>query len=76
MSEDTTTIERALAQEMIERALADPRQQFGSFFLSRLLGFQVSFEGERCIVEFEATRILFNPQGTLHGGILATAMDV
>ena len=61
---------------MVERALADPRQQFGSFFLSRLLGFQVRFEGERCIVEFEATRALFNPQGTLHGGILATAMDI
>ncbi len=76
MTDDTATSERALAQEMIERALVDPRQQFGSFFLSRLLGFTVSFEGERCIVEFEATRLLFNPQGTLHGGILATAMDV
>jgi uncharacterized protein (TIGR00369 family) len=73
---DSTVAERALAQEMIERALVDSRQQFGSFFLSRLLGFAVSFEGERCIVEFEATRLLFNPQGTLHGGILATAMDV
>jgi uncharacterized protein (TIGR00369 family) len=76
VTEDTATVERALAEEMIERALADPRQQFGSFFLSRLLGFTVSFEGERCIVEFEVTRLLFNPQGTLHGGILATAMDV
>ena len=76
MTEDSAAAERVLAQQMIERALADPRQQFGSFFLSRLLGFTVSFEGERCIVEFEATRLLFNPQGTLHGGILATAMDV
>jgi uncharacterized protein (TIGR00369 family) len=76
VTDDTATSERTLAQEMIERALADPRQQFGSFFLSRLLGFMVSFEGERCIVEFEATRLFFNPQGTLHGGILATAMDV
>jgi uncharacterized protein (TIGR00369 family) len=73
---DATTVDRASAQAMIERALAESRQEFGSFFLSRLLGFNVSFEDERCIVEFEATRALFNPQGTLHGGILATAMDV
>jgi uncharacterized protein (TIGR00369 family) len=73
---ETTTVDRAMAQAMIERALAEPRQEFGSFFLSRLLGFEVSFEDERCIVAFEATRALFNPQGTLHGGILATAMDV
>ena len=73
---ETTAVDRAMAQAMIERALAEPRQEFGSFFLSRLLGFNVSFEEERCIVEFEATRALFNPQGTLHGGILATAMDV
>jgi hypothetical protein len=66
----------ALGKDMLARATADPRQEFGSFFLSRLLGFIVSYEGERCIVSFEAIPTLFNPQGTLHGGILATAMDV
>jgi len=66
----------ALGNDMLARATADPRQEFGSFFLSRLLGFAVSYEGERCIVGFEAIPTLFNPQGTLHGGILATAMDV
>jgi hypothetical protein len=73
---ETATVDRATAQAMIERALGESRQEFGSFFLSRLLGFEVSFKDKRCIVEFEATRALFNPQGTLHGGILATAMDV
>jgi uncharacterized protein (TIGR00369 family) len=73
---EPTGVDRASAQAMIERALADPRQQFGSFFLSRLLGFRVSYEGARCIVVFDATPTLFNPQGTLHGGILTTAMDV
>ncbi len=76
MTADPTFVDRAQVEAMLERALADPRQQFGSFFLSRLLGFQVSFEDDRCIVAFEATPALFNPQGTLHGGILATAMDV
>jgi uncharacterized protein (TIGR00369 family) len=61
---------------MLERALSEDRQAFGSFFLSRLLGFQVTYEGETCIVAFEAIEPMFNPQGTLHGGILATAMDI
>ena len=59
---------------MLERALSEDRQTFGSFFLSRLLGFQVTYEGAKCIVAFEAIEPMFNPQGTLHGGILATAM--
>jgi uncharacterized protein (TIGR00369 family) len=64
------------AQAMLDRALADSRQEFGSFFLSRLLGFSVSYEGEMCVVAFEAVAPLFNPQGSLHGGVLATAMDI
>jgi uncharacterized protein (TIGR00369 family) len=61
---------------MIDRALSDPRQEFGSFFLSRLLGFRVAYEEECCIVEFEAAKPLFNPQGSLHGGVLASALDI
>lgn len=76
MNEESSLIDVASARALLDRALADPRQEFGSFFLSRLLGFSVEYEGERCIVEFEAVRPLFNPQGSLHGGILATAMDI
>src|ERR1700728_246049 len=47
---ETPTVDRAAAQAMIERALAESRQEFGSFFLSRLLVFHVSFEDERCIL--------------------------
>lgn len=61
---------------MLARATGGSGQAFGSFFLSRLLGFEVGHEGERCIVRFEAVPPLFNPQGTLHGGILATALDI
>jgi uncharacterized protein (TIGR00369 family) len=66
----------ALLGGMLRRAVGDGRQEFGSFFLSRLLGFDVSYERERCIVTFEVVAPLLNPQGTLHGGILATALDV
>jgi acyl-CoA thioesterase len=76
VSGKTIGIDRSLAQALLDRALDDPRQEFGSFFLSRLLGFSVSYHQDRCIVEFDAVRPLFNPQGSLHGGVLATAMDI
>lgn len=61
---------------MLDRALGDGRQEFGSFFLSRLLGFSVAYGPETCTVSFEAVPTLFNPQGSLHGGVLATAIDI
>lgn len=76
----TSTIEDneplILLCRMLQRAVGNGRQEFGSFFLSRLLGFGVSYEGEQCVVAFDAVAPLLNPQGTLHGGILATALDV
>ena len=65
-----------LGETMLARACADERQQFGSFFLLRLLGMSVDCGEASCTVRFEAAPPLFNPQGTLHGGVLATAMDV
>jgi uncharacterized protein (TIGR00369 family) len=65
-----------LGKEMLTRALSDDSQRFGSFFLSRLLGFTIEYGEESCRVSFEAVPTLFNPQGTLHGGVLATAMDI
>jgi uncharacterized protein (TIGR00369 family) len=67
---------KELARLMGERAVGDGQQVFGSFFLSRLLGFEVSYTEETCIVAFDVMPGLFNPQGSLHGGILATAMDI
>ncbi len=74
-SPDAHPMEQA-ARAMLERALADSRQEFGNFFLLRLLGFEVSHGEDRCTVSFAATPPLFNPQGSLHGGVLATAMDI
>ncbi len=66
----------ALGRAMLERALGDDRQEFGSFFLLRLLGLQVEYGEETCTVSFDAIPPLFNPQGSLHGGVVATAMDI
>jgi len=61
---------------MLARATGDLREEFGSFFLSRLLGLEITFGERTCTVRFSVVPALFNPQGTLHGGILATALDI
>ena len=62
--------------EMLSNAESSSDQKFGSSYLSRLLGFKISYKDNLCIVNFEALPTMFNPQGSLHGGIIATAMDI
>ena len=57
-------------------AESSDKQEFGSFYLSRYLGFEISYKKDICIVKFIVKPPMYNPQGTLHGGIIATAMDV
>jgi uncharacterized protein (TIGR00369 family) len=64
------------ARVMIERAMGDGRHEFGSFFLSRFFGMDVTYDVDTCTVSFTVMREMFNPQGSLHGGVLATALDI
>ena len=61
-----------------QEAAATDVQEFGNFFLSRFLGLDVSYDdAERtCSVHLPYARHLCNPQGAMHGGIMATAMDI
>jgi uncharacterized protein (TIGR00369 family) len=47
-----------------------------SFFLVELLGLEIGYGDEVCITRFPVDDFLFNPQGSYHGGLLATVMDV
>jgi acyl-CoA thioesterase len=69
-------MDEGAARRAFENALATYRQDFGTFFLARLLGLELTFPGETCVVTFEPADFLFNPQGTLHGGVIATVMDI
>jgi len=68
----------------VETALGEAAPGFGTFFLSRLLATELSYlpEGatgeaiEACQVRFPVEPFLYNPQGTLHGGIIATVLDI
>jgi acyl-coenzyme A thioesterase 13 len=65
-----------LAKQMLARAMSEDRHEFGSFFLSRFFGMQAAYDQDGCTVAFEVNSLMHNPQGSLHGGVLATALDI
>ncbi len=69
-------MDESQARAAFEQALATQRPEFEQFFLARLLGLNFRYPGDTCVVDFEAQAFMFNPQGTLHGGLIATVMDI
>ena len=59
-----------------ERAMSSHQPAFEKFFLARFFDLQFSYRDGFCYVEFELQDFMFNPQGTLHGGVIATVMDI
>ncbi len=59
-------IDAGAARRAFESALDSHDQAFGTFFLARLLGFEITYEADACSVVFEVHDFMFNPQGTLH----------
>ncbi len=72
----TRQLDRATALAAFQRATAGQQEVFGDFFLARLLGLEITYPDGGCEVAFEVADFMYNPQGTLHGGILATALDI
>ena len=64
------------ARQAFDRALRTQQPAFGEFFLARLLDLRFEYTDEACIVTFAPKDFMFNPQGSLHGGIIATVMDI
>ena len=64
------------ARARFEEALATAEPVFGRFFLAKLFGLEISFPGEICLVEIDVKDFMFNPQGSLHGGVIALALDI
>jgi uncharacterized protein (TIGR00369 family) len=67
-----------LVRSRVEEALATSRPVFNEFFLARLLDLTITYDDEReeTRVELPFADFLRNPQGSLHGGVIATAMDI
>ena len=67
-----------------ETALEEHEQVFEHFFIAKLIGLEFEYlnfnsensNNEMLNVSFEVNPMFFNPQGTLHGGLIATVMDI
>lgn len=72
------------ARAHFESALAEHNQDFETFFLARFFGLSFEYlpedapdsEKEICRVTFPVSEMVMNPQGSLHGGAMASAMDI
>jgi len=69
-------INGAVAREAFDVALETHRQDFGTFFLARLLDLDISYGEDVSFIRFPVRDFLFNPQGSLHGGVIGTVLDI
>lgn len=84
MSKTPTRLDEAAAREHFDTALHDHAQAFETFFFARFLGLSFEYlpaeaadtDKEVCRLTFDLNDMLRNPQGTLHGGAMASAMDI
>ena len=72
----TRQVDQGKALAAFQRACAGTKEEFGDFFLTRLLGLEITYPGDACEVAFEVEDFMLNPRATLHGGVLATALDI
>jgi len=64
------------ARNAFENALRTYHQNFNTFFLARLFGMKVEYDEASCTVMMPISDFMFNPQGSLHGGVTATVLDI
>jgi uncharacterized protein (TIGR00369 family) len=70
------SIDEAGARLAFDNALATYDQDFGKFFLTRLFGMDFEYLEDACRISFDLKDFMFNPQGGLHGGVIAFALDI
>jgi acyl-coenzyme A thioesterase 13 len=65
------------ARSAFESAMTSYQQEFNNFFLARLHGLNILYDdNENCVIDFTVEEFMFNPQGSLHGGVIALVMDI
>ncbi|MEM9223087.1 MAG: PaaI family thioesterase [Pseudomonadota bacterium] len=69
-------MDEAAAKTAFDAALANYAPGFGSFFLARLLDLRIDYPDDRCEIIFPVRDFAFNPQGSLHGGIISVILDI
>lgn len=84
MTDTSLRIDETTARDRFEAALAAHSQTFEQFFLARFMDLSFDYlpqsaadeDKETCRITFPMTDMLRNPQGALHGGIMASVMDI
>ena len=76
--EQTSTLDADGLRVRVEHALATSEPVFGKFFLARFLDLDITYDDDhqRTRVGLPYADFLCNPQGSLHGGVIATVMDI
>ena len=77
-------IDQQMVRDHIDHVLHDCEQVFEKFFLAKFIGLNFDYLPENVCdgdktelkITFDVKEILLNPQGSLHGGVLATVMDI
>ena len=77
-------VDEDAARAQFETALDEHEQAFESFFFARFLNLSFEYlppdapdaDKEVCRITFPVTDTLKNPQGSLHGGAMASVMDI
>lgn len=69
-------MDETAARRAFDHAILSHKPVFEQFFLAKLLGLEIRYGEGSCSVEFEVRDFMHNPQGSLHGGIIALALDV
>jgi uncharacterized protein (TIGR00369 family) len=69
-------MDETAARRRFERAISEGRPEFERFFLARFFDLAISYGDETCRVDLPVSDYLYNPQGSLHGGAIAFALDV
>ena len=59
-----------------EHALQTYKPGFNTFFLARLLGLDIGYQDDACRISLPVHDFAYNPQGSLHGGVIAIVMDI
>ena len=77
-------IDQQKVRDHIENVLQNCEQVFEKFFLAKFIGLSFDYLPENAHdidktelkITFCVNEMLLNPQGSLHGGIMATVMDI
>jgi uncharacterized protein (TIGR00369 family) len=67
-------VERLRAR--LDESLTGHEEAFEKFFLFRFFGLSISYGSQTSRVDIPVESFMYNPQGSLHGGIIVMALDI